>query len=161
MSPKNTLGPIERVVAAVQLDSVRLADACCWARIRSAGEVERAQVSFNQQAKVAQRSDNGFYVLATGEATVSPGEEASPVVSIKASFELFYRLPHDFEATEQELSGFAEVNGVFNAWPYWREFIQTTTCRMNLPPIVLPVFRLQKAAKKKEVRAKAESSTTH
>ncbi len=40
---------------------------------------------------------------------------------------------------------FASLNGVFNAWPYFREFLQSATTRMGLPQFVLPVFRIRKA----------------
>jgi preprotein translocase subunit SecB len=43
--------------------------------------------------------------------------------------------------TEAHLDAFAKTNAVFNAWPYWREFVQSTTVRMGLPPLVTPVFR--------------------
>lgn len=142
MSAKTSVDAIRRVIAAVQLENVRLAESSCWARIRSAAEVERAQLSFNRNAQVVERTPGGFIVAATGEATVAPGDEAAPVVSIKATFELFYRLPEGFEASQEELSSFASLNSVFNAWPYWREHIQRTSSQMNLPPIVLPVFRV-------------------
>ena len=44
---------------------------------------------------------------------------------------------------DEHLHAFSATNGVFNAWPYWREFVQNTTARMGLPtPVIVPVFRL-------------------
>jgi len=37
---------------------------------------------------------------------------------------------------------FAETNGLYNAWPYWREFVQNTAARMSLPGLTVPVLRL-------------------
>lgn len=35
----------------------------------------------------------------------------------------------------QSVAAFAEFNATFNAWPYWREYLQSTTVRMGLPPV--------------------------
>jgi preprotein translocase subunit SecB len=32
------------------------------------------------------------------------------------------------------------MNGIYNIWPYWREYVQTTTSRLGLPPLTLPVL---------------------
>lgn len=37
---------------------------------------------------------------------------------------------------------FAEINGIYNAFPYLREHVQSVTTRMGLPPVVLPVYRI-------------------
>ena len=44
-------------------------------------------------------------------------------------------------ATREDLEAFCAMNGVFNAWPYAREFVQSSMARMNLPALVLPVMR--------------------
>ena len=78
---------------------------------------------------------------------------------MKVSFEVSYRLPEAFSASARELQEFAEVNGVFNVWPYCREFIQTTTARMGLPPVVLPLFRVAGGTKRQK-RASASQTAT-
>ncbi len=48
---------------------------------------------------------------------------------------LFHKL------TEDDCNQFAELNGVYNAWPYLREFCQSASLRMGLPfPITLPTL---------------------
>jgi preprotein translocase subunit SecB len=56
-------------------------------------------------------------------------------VTIKATIELAYSLTAEFE--ENELDCFARVNGIYHAWPYWREFVQNSTTRAGLPPLTL------------------------
>lgn len=49
--------------------------------------------------------------------------------------ELFDRL------TDEDCNQFAEMNGVYNAWPYLREFCQNASLRMGLPiPVMLPTL---------------------
>jgi preprotein translocase subunit SecB len=104
-------------------------------------------VKLGKSATVGERHDDGgFSVIATIDVRLLENESSDdPATSVKATFELCYRLPSDFAPEEADLSSFAEMNGVYNAWPYWREYIQSTISRMNLPPVVLPLFRIGKA----------------
>lgn len=76
------------------------------------------------------------------EAREAVSDEPGEVVAdLSATFHLLYSLPLEFEADENCFEHFASVNGVYNAWPYWRELVQTSTGRIGLPGVVLPVFR--------------------
>jgi hypothetical protein len=67
--------------------------------------------------------------------------EEDPTIWVESTFVLIYKID-SFEGIEEEnLKAFALTNGVYNAWPYWREYVQSMTFRMGLPPIVAPVFR--------------------
>lgn len=76
------------------------------------------------------------------------GDKAGrPVVQIKAIFRLTYQLPENpppEEMKEELFSSFAAVNGVYNAWPYLRELVQSTTARMGYPGILIPLYRIPK-----------------
>ena len=71
-----------------------------------------------------------------------PGADDKDVLTIRASFELAYLADGLQDFSDESLHAFAQTNGVFNAWPYWREFVQSTTARMGTKPIVVPVFRI-------------------
>jgi len=96
-----------------------------------------------------------FVLHAFGE-----GEEQqkkNSFLSIDATFFLLYRLDGAEGLDDMALSSFADLNGTYNAWPYWREFVQSITSRMDLPPLTIPVFRLPvssaRVAAKKEKEA--------
>jgi hypothetical protein len=57
--------------------------------------------------------------------------------SIDATMNLQYKLSE--ERTAEDAEAFAQINAVFNAWPYWREIVQSTATRMGIliPPIPL------------------------
>lgn len=133
-----------RLISGVQISSVRLLEVAGRTGIRSAGDVEQVRLIIQHSARVPHPPDAGIlYVHASFDLEVLADEMKTPAVTLKATFELKYNLPEDLgDATSEELAAFAETNAVFNAWPYWREFIQSTLVRMNLPPILLPVFRL-------------------
>ena len=70
-------------------------------------------------------------------------EESQTQLTITAKFVLVYSIKSFDGIDHENIRAFAAINGVFNAWPYWREFVQNTTARMGLPrPITVPVFRV-------------------
>lgn len=62
--------------------------------------------------------------------------------NINATFVLIYRIDSWDGLESSNFDAFANSNGVYNAWPYWREYVQNITSRMGLPPLTIPVFRL-------------------
>jgi hypothetical protein len=96
---------------------------------------------------VIHRFDDGFIVRAVLATRVYSEEkqqtpESAPV-RISVAFALTYLLDNAMTASDEVLAEFARVNGAFNAWPYFREFVQAMSVRMSLPPIVLPVLRVK------------------
>jgi preprotein translocase subunit SecB len=146
MSTDTMLNSLAPLIAAVQLHNVRLVDATATTSIRSPKDVGPVVVSLEKEARFKKRDEGTFFILATAEARVLRSGADVALVTVKATFELEYRIPEDLAVTAGQLEAFAGLNGMFNAWPYWREFIQAMTSRMGLPPLVLPVYRLKHEA---------------
>jgi len=68
--------------------------------------------------------------------------EAEACLLIKASFAIAYSVEAIEKYEEKVIHAFAGTNGIFNAWPYWREFAQNTALRMGIPGIIIPLFRV-------------------
>jgi hypothetical protein len=62
-------------------------------------------------------------------------------LQIDAAFMIHYAIPSFDGIEKSHIDAFGELNGVYNAWPYWREFVQAATVRMALPPLTVPVHR--------------------
>lgn len=137
---------VRDVIAAVQLSDVRLKESSAKTRVRDVRDIRDAKVSISHGTKIIGRSDDSFIVGARLSARVdaagTAGEPDAPV-SVDVTLALTYSLPAAPSFPVEVLEEFARVNGAFNAWPYWREYVQTTLSRMNLPPLVLPVFRVK------------------
>ncbi|WP_221225142.1 hypothetical protein [Aporhodopirellula rubra] len=58
-------------------------------------------------------------------------------LQILANYEVLFSIEGEHE--QEAIEAFARLNGVFTAWPYMREFTQSCTCRMDLPPLTLPL----------------------
>lgn len=52
-----------------------------------------------------------------------------------------YRFPEDREVSEDLAREFAEAAGVMAVYPYLRELVQTSSARLSLPPVTLPLMR--------------------
>jgi hypothetical protein len=62
--------------------------------------------------------------------------------SLVAAFRLTYSIPPGTSFAADEINNFVHWNAVFNAWPYWREYLSSTINRANLPRFIAPVMRL-------------------
>lgn len=71
------------------------------------------------------------------------GKDKVDHLRILTEYELKYRLRERFE--DKALEQFASVNGIYNAWPFFREAVHSVMCRMALPPFTLPLFTVGKA----------------
>ena len=148
---------LKRLIAEVEIEGVRLVEANAETKVRSPADTGAVDLLVNQTAGISERQKNGtFFVVATIRARlVSEEAKEEPLVSVETSFELQYRLPEGLRVAPQTLITFAVTNGIYNAWPYWREFVQSMFARMGLPPVVLPLLRAREVREKTEAE-KAE-----
>ena len=69
------------------------------------------------------------------------GDPSDPLI-VEARYRLLYERPNDYVPTAEEVEAFAGRNGVFNAWPYFRELSHGIYGKMNIPLPPVPVFRV-------------------
>ena len=127
----------------IDLEDVRLMGCDCQ-QIRLVGV---GQKSFKIEHKTDSGMDEGtnrifvraHFVLETNEIGTT---DKDPFAIIKATFLLIYKTDSLKGITNKAVEHFGNINGIYNAWPYWREFVQNTIVRMNLPPLIIPVFRI-------------------
>jgi hypothetical protein len=133
------------VAKHVQLRSIVLKSAHVESSIASDGPPE--QISVSQQHRCTfeeKRHDEEREIHVTAEfrfvASQDGSGESSDVVKLDAAFVLIYSLPDDAKFDDRCAKYFAELNGAYNAWPYWRELVQTATGRVGLGGIMVPVY---------------------
>jgi hypothetical protein len=76
----------------------------------------------------------------TLQGTFGGEETQEPPVKITASFLVRYRLRSAEELEDANFDAFGKINGVHNAWPFWREFVQSSMWRLGLPSLTIPVL---------------------
>lgn len=73
---------------------------------------------------------------------VEPKEEQNAeILKLEAGYLLTYFLNPGAAVEDICFKHFAEANGPYNAWPYWRELVQSVTSRVGMPGFIVPVFR--------------------
>lgn len=139
------MADLTRIVSVVQIQDIRLREASCRVLVAPAEIAETIQVKISHEAEfLADQGPRGSLriLVRCGLEIRARDDEETPQAEVQGSFELVYRLPNDVTFSDEELQGFADFNAVFNAWPYWRELVQTSLARMSLPPLIVPVFRV-------------------
>jgi hypothetical protein len=69
------------------------------------------------------------------------------VMKIEASFCTSYiyqtpAAPNAFEVGPDDLEYFYRIIPISNAWPYWREFVQSMSARMGFPALTVPLMEI-------------------
>jgi hypothetical protein len=72
--------------------------------------------------------------------------DGPPAVDLRATAELIYVRKAETTIADADIEEFALLNAPFNAWAYWREFVQSSLARLNLPTLAIPLFRISDAA---------------
>jgi hypothetical protein len=68
-------------------------------------------------------------------------KDGEAMASVEAVYLVTYIIEDLGSASELELEHFANLNGIFNTWPYWRELVQGLLARSEITRAVLPVFK--------------------
>lgn len=77
----------------------------------------------------------------SGQVTADDGEPDRRVADIEAEFLVVYHTKATSVFPADALQHFAGLNGTYNAWPYWRELVQSLTARAGMSGVTVPVFK--------------------
>ena len=146
---------LSRIVAGVQIEDVRLCEARCRCTVRPSETAEAINVKTSRKALVVKEpGDDGSLRIETSFTLEvrNAGDEEELQAEIGGTFELSYQIPDGESFSPEEFEAFAEINAVFNAWPYWRELVQASLARMAMPVLTMPVFRVAPRDTKEEPR---------
>jgi len=138
----------------VQLKDVRLISCKCDQTPEATLGKKSYNIEYSTEVQVDRR--NG-YIIVTAKfhfEAFTEGKTQKPVILIDAAFLLVYKIENFEGLTQKGFEQFANLNGIYNAWPYWREFVQNTVTRMGLPSLSIPVFRIVKPPKEKTIKRK-------
>jgi hypothetical protein len=60
---------------------------------------------------------------------------------ITADYVLVYKIDKPpVGITPETATAFGKMNGIHNIWPYWREYVQSTSTRAGFPPFPIPLM---------------------
>ena len=145
---KPSISPGLLVSDRVQIRDIRLINCNCDQR--PAASAGKKSYDIATSTDVQLDKDNGSVIVVAKFHFEASTEKQSqkPVLTIDASFVLTYHIDNFEGLTQAGFEQFANLNGIYNAWPYWREFVQNMVGRMGLPPLTIPVFRIVETSPK-------------
>ena len=146
----------------VQLKDVRLISCRCEQSPEAFSSKKTYDINYTTEVKTDIK--NGYIIVLPKfhfEAYIE-NKTSDPVLIIDASFLLAYRIENFEGLTKTGFEQFANLNGIYNSWPYWREFVQNTIARMGLPSLSIPVFRVvEQPVKRKKSKQKVTKKKNH
>jgi preprotein translocase subunit SecB len=144
-----------QVAEQVELQEVRLLGCNCNQSIKNIQGNKCFDVDKDIDVQVDREAGRIFVVAKFSLKTFLEKEKNDPFATIDASFLLVYNAKNISEMPDEYFDSFGKTNGIYNAWPYWREFVQNATTRMGLPSLTMPVFRIVKPADVDSVQSKS------
>lgn len=99
-------------------------------------------VAFEYEITASRTADNESDAFDSQSDAVGEHKRA-PFLKISCTLVLEYSLRPEFSPTENQIRAFHEGNAVFNCWPFFREYVQSSAARMSVPPLPVPFLRLQ------------------
>ena len=76
--------------------------------------------------------------LATFELNVPTTDSNETILLIKVEYEVLMKIKENLPTEFWNI--YKSVTLPIQIWPYFREFVQNTTSRMNIPPLTLPIL---------------------
>jgi len=99
----------------------------------------KAEVSVKLENKF-ENVEGGFIAFASYDIVVKALGTDRQMAKFAVVFALRYR--SQMPMSQDVFTVFKQLNLQVNSWPYLREFIHSTSHRMNLPPLVLPTVKV-------------------
>ena len=140
------------VVRSVQLEDVRFH--AVSARALEASRAMPEDVAFVASTRflrpTVKSTGDGFSTQTTLAFQVGGqtpgGEPLNPYAVIQATLEARYSLKSGTQIFgEEDLKDFALCYCPFHVWGYWREFVQSSLARLDLPQFTIPLFLIHQA----------------
>lgn len=128
-----------QIIKGIELDEVYL-ESCSATLAR--------EKMLRQKQLVAEVKDTASYVQNDNRVKVTqkynlriidPEKEKEFPLKMSCVFSLTFSTQIPF--TKEFFDVFGRLNLPLNSWPYFREFVQNMTQRMNIPPLTLPFVK--------------------
>ncbi len=151
---ENKFGAGLLVSDRVQLKDVRLISSKCEQTPEAMLGKKTYNINYSTEVQADKKTSYIIVIAKFHFEAFTESKTRKPVILINASFVLSYKIENFEGLTQKAFEQFANLNGIYNAWPYWREFVQNNVVRMGLPPLSIPVFRIMEPPKEKAIKKK-------
>lgn len=101
--------------------------------------VDSLSVNITNNSKLKILTENAIHVIDTFKLRVLEEDQETQFVEIQVSFRLAFSCK--VTVSKEFFDIYKQFSLKLNTWPYFREFVQNMTARMNIPPLTLPLFK--------------------
>jgi hypothetical protein len=108
------------------------------------------QLAMNHRTERGESPEGQQVFLVDIDVRAMTGEPESTVFEVKTRFEAEYTLEREFVPSEVQLQAFMDGNAAFHCWPFFREFVLSSTQRMGLTVPPMPMLVLTTGAGRKQ-----------
>ena len=135
----------QTVVGAVKLERIRLKSCTADHNLREGSlpanveNLAEVKVTIDQKARRVHVFPR-FQVTARYDDTPADLEPQNMPLFVCAEFHVTYSAESLQGLDSDHLQAFGVQTGLFNVWPYWREFVASVTSRMGFPPLTIPLL---------------------
>jgi preprotein translocase subunit SecB len=139
---KRLLSQAALVAKKVQVEDIHLVRVAAQRSFETDSPPPVIQMGFDVKSAWHRESKRIRVTVIFSLKALDEGSERPPTapLSVDVGFALSYALTSDEGIDDEKVDAFGKMNGVYNAWPYIREFVQSTLTRMSLPALTLPVL---------------------
>jgi len=154
------------VAQRVQIEDIHLVRSTVWREFEADEPPPVVEFGFNANTDLDRETQriNARVIFSFDSYFEGDERPESPPLHVDVAFALTYSLQSLDEIDEEKIDAFGKMNAVYNAWPYVREFVQSTLVRMGLPALTLPVLTsglLSGIYKKDKSSAEQTEEPTH
>ena len=125
-----------------ELHDLRLGEATIWSIGPFDEEMAKGELSSELRFRPAALKELANSIFMSIEFLFRIVVGTEELVRIACRFDAEYKLRNDFHPTKEQVEAFHHGNAIFNCWPFFREFVQNTTSRLNYPSAPVPFLRL-------------------
>jgi len=126
------------------LETLRLVSAEIKSDVEPEALEGELRTSYSFRPASSKRIDNALLLDLFFELNILQTQDDSAphtIASLACTFRARYSLRPRFQPTPEQIKAFHAGNAIFNCWPFFREFVQSSSVRLALPPPPVPFLR--------------------
>jgi len=127
----------KKILHTVDLQSIAIE--ACYVKFNEETYNTQLVININSE-KSYENLENGLVIVKERyKLTARAHNERKQALNISCTFRLYFSCDKPLRDNFFEI--FKTHNLPLNTWPYFREFVQNMTQRMNIPPLTLPFMK--------------------
>ncbi len=141
MGKKYKISPHEyqKILSGIELRSISLQQSKAYYNYE-AKLPDSLKIDIQDSSKYKIRDENIVDIFQTYKLDARKPNSKSRYIQIEVTFVV--KLYSEENFTEDFFEVYRDVSLHINTWPYLREFVNQQTARMNVPPLTLPLFKI-------------------